>query len=83
LNTGCTIDHHNVIGCHVHIAPGVHLGGDVEIGDCSLIGIGASVKPGMRIGKSVTVGAGSVIIHDIPDHQTVAGVPARPITRRK
>lgn len=31
LNTGCTIDHDCVIGSYVHIAPGAHVAGGVEI----------------------------------------------------
>ncbi|HLB47504.1 MAG TPA: hypothetical protein VJL59_10910 [Anaerolineales bacterium] len=46
LNTGCTLDHHNRIGAHSHIAPGAHLGGEVTVGQGALdtfytaIGIG-------------------------------------------
>ena len=32
LNTSCSVDHHNEIGDHAHIAPGARLGGDVTIG---------------------------------------------------
>jgi len=77
LNTGCTIDHHNRIGDHAHIAPGVHLGGQVEIGQGALVGIGATVLPQRRIGAWSVVGAGAVVADDVPDNATVIGVPAR------
>jgi sugar O-acyltransferase (sialic acid O-acetyltransferase NeuD family) len=77
LNTGSTIDHHNEIGDHVHIAPGAHLGGDVRIGTGSLVGIGATVMPGRRVGAHCIVGAGALVRKDIPDGSTAVGVPAR------
>jgi len=76
LNTACTIDHHARIGDFVHVAPGVHLGGDVSVGAGSLIGIGAVVLPGVSIGSRAVVGAGAVVTRDVPDCATVVGVPA-------
>ena len=80
INTGATVDHHSVIGAHVHIAPGVHMGGAVHVGDGALVGIGATVLPGVRIGEWSTVGAGAVVTADVPPHATVIGVPARVLT---
>ncbi len=51
VNTGATIDHHARIGAHVHIAPGVHLGGTVTCGrGGAFLGIGSSVIPNRTIG---------------------------------
>jgi sugar O-acyltransferase (sialic acid O-acetyltransferase NeuD family) len=80
INTGATVDHHSVIGAHVHIAPGVHMGGGVHVGDGALVGIGATVLPHVRIGAWSTVGAGAVVTADVPPHATVVGVPARVLT---
>lgn len=77
INTAASVDHDCVIGDYVHIAPGVNLAGTVTVGDHTMIGIGACVIPGVTIGAGVMVGAGAVVIHDIPDGQTVVGVPAR------
>jgi sugar O-acyltransferase (sialic acid O-acetyltransferase NeuD family) len=77
LNTACTIDHDCVLEAHVHIAPGVHVAGAVRIGEGTLVGIGSSIIPQRTIGQWVTVGAGSVVIENVPDQVTVAGVPAR------
>ncbi len=77
LNTGCTIDHHSFIQDHAHIAPGVHLGGEVVVGKGTLIGIGASVIPGCHIGAECTVGAGAVVIKNLPEGVTAVGVPAK------
>lgn len=77
LNTGCSIDHDCVLGEAVHISPGARLGGGVQIGSQSWVGIGASVRQLICIGQRSMVGAGSVVISDIPDDMTVAGVPAK------
>jgi len=79
LNTGCTIDHHNLISAHVHVAPGVHMGGEVQIGEGALIGIGATIMPRCSVGAWSSVGAGAVVHHPIPSQLTVVGVPARPL----
>ncbi len=78
LNTACSVDHHNQVGDYVHVAPGVHTGGDVTIGAGTLIGIGATVMPQCRVGVWAVVGAGAVVTSDIPSEMTVAGVPAIP-----
>jgi sugar O-acyltransferase (sialic acid O-acetyltransferase NeuD family) len=81
LNTACSVDHHNKIADYVHIAPGVRLGGNVQVADGSMVGIGAVVLPGVRIGRNATVAAGSVVVRTVEDDCTVAGVPAAPLTR--
>lgn len=83
INTGATVDHDCVLGVGVHICPGVHLAGNVRVGSCSWIGIGAVAKQGVSIGSRVTVGAGAVVIGDIPDYATVVGNPARPLNRNR
>jgi acetyltransferase-like isoleucine patch superfamily enzyme len=81
LNTGCTIDHHNHLGDHVHIAPGVSLGGEVTIGKGTLVGIGATVIPRCSIGEWSIVGAGSLVTRSLPNHALAVGVPARIIRK--
>lgn len=79
LNTGCTIDHHNKIGPHAHIAPGVNLGGEVEVAQGAFMGIGSCAAPRVRIGAWSVVGAGAAVVSDVPGNETWAGVPARKI----
>ena len=76
LNTHCSVDHHNEINDHVHIAPGCVLGGDVSVGEGTLIGIGATVMPQKKIGSWSKIGAGAVVTKDIPDQATAVGIPA-------
>lgn len=82
LNTACSVDHHNEIGDHAHIAPGAHLAGRVRAGEGCFIGAGATVIPEMTVGAWSVVGAGACVIRPVPANIMVAGVPARPITGR-
>lgn len=81
INTGSTVDHDCVLGEGVHVCPGANLAGNVSVGDRSWIGIGSAVKQGVKIGRNVTVGAGAVVVNDLSDDRTYAGVPARPLIR--
>lgn len=83
INTGASVDHDCALGEGVHICPGVRLAGEVTVGACSWIGIGAVVIQQRKIGKGATVGAGAVVIRDVPDHVTVAGVPAKILKESK
>jgi UDP-perosamine 4-acetyltransferase len=79
INTGATVDHDCVVGDFAHLAPGVRLAGNVRVGDRSLVGVGATIIPGIEIGTGATVGAGSVVVSNVADRVTVAGVPAKPV----
>jgi acetyltransferase-like isoleucine patch superfamily enzyme len=69
--TRCTI------GDFTTIAPGVTICGDVAIGEACFIGAGATICNLVKVGSEVTVAAGAVVVADVPDGQTVMGVPAR------
>ena len=73
----CTITHDDVLDDFSTLAAGVALGGSVRIRKAAYIGMNASVRQGLTVGKSATVGMGSVVLSDVPDGQTWAGVPAR------
>lgn len=81
LNTGCTVDHHNQIGDHAHIAPGAHLGGEVTVGEGALVGIGATVMPRCQVGDWCVVGAGALVHRDLAPGITAVGVPAHVINK--
>ena len=75
----CHIAHNVIIGKHCLIVAGTVLGGSVEIGDYSYLGLNSSVKDHVKIGSHCIIGAGSTVIYDIPDNSVVAGNPAKHI----
>ena len=79
INHGAVVDHDVEIGAFSHIAPNASLGGHAKLGQRVLIGSGAVVLPSVVIGDDVTVGAGSVVIVDLPESGTYAGLPAKKI----
>jgi putative colanic acid biosynthesis acetyltransferase WcaF len=54
----------------------------IMIGKNSFIGARAMILPGVCIGDQVIVGAMSVVSKDVPDHQVIAGNPAKKIRER-
>jgi serine O-acetyltransferase len=82
---GVVIGETSEIGDDVLLYQGVTLGGTGKergkrhptLGNDVVIGTGAKVLGNIHIGNHSKVGAGSVVIHDVPDHSTVVGVPGR------
>lgn len=93
IGKGIMIDHANgvvigetaVVGNNVSIMQSVTLGGTgkehgdrhPKVADGVLISAGAKILGNIHIGKGAKVGAGSVVLQDVPEHCTVAGVPAK------
>jgi serine O-acetyltransferase len=78
-----------VIDDNVSMLQGVTLGGTgktqgdrhPKIREGVLLGAGAIVLGNIEVGAGSKVAAGSVVLHSVPPHCTVAGVPARPVGR--
>ena len=47
------------------------------LGDDVFVGAGAKIIGGIKVGSHVRVGANAVVVEDVPDYATVAGVPAK------
>lgn len=50
------------------------------IGNNVRLGVGAKVIGNVTVGDNAIIAAGAVVIHDVPENTTVAGVPAKVIT---
>jgi serine O-acetyltransferase len=93
IGKGIMIDHAHsivigetaVVGDNVSMLHEVTLGGTgkedgdrhPKIGNEVLIGAGAKVLGNIRVGCCSRIAAGSVVLEDVPDATTVAGVPAK------
>lgn len=77
LNTGCIIEHDNVLAGHVQVCPGVITAGCVTIQEESFIGMGATIINGVTIARRTIVGAAANVIRNTLPHTTVVGNPAK------
>jgi maltose O-acetyltransferase len=81
---GCFItDHNHQTAANLRIDQQPCRAIPVRIGQDVWLGAGAMILPGVTIGDGAVVAAGAVVTHDVHAGSIVAGVPARPIGRRK
>jgi UDP-3-O-[3-hydroxymyristoyl] glucosamine N-acyltransferase len=73
------VAHNVVIGRNCELTAGTITGGSTTIGDTCWTGLNSTLKNKIKIGNKVIVGAGACVIHDIPDEDIIAGVPAKSI----
>ena len=83
LNVGVTISHDTKVGRYSNVNPGVHLAGNVTIGEGCYIGMDAQVIQRRSIGPWTVVGAGAIVVRDLPANVTAVGVPATVIKSRR
>ena len=95
IGYGCRIVHGGpvvinasaVIGDNVDIYQFTSIGSmymtAAHIGNNVYIGPSVCIVEDVTIGNGVTIGAGAVVVKDIPDGVTVAGNPAREISRKE
>ena len=83
--TGIVIGETAIVENDVSILQSVTLGGTgktcgdrhPKVREGVMIGAGAKILGNIEIGRGAKIGAGSVVLHPVPPHTTVAGVPAR------
>ena len=84
---GIVINPTSIIGNNVNISQfttiGANEGEAAKIGNEVYIGPGVSIVENITIGNKVTIGAGAVVVKDVLENATVAGVPAKEISRKK
>jgi serine O-acetyltransferase len=89
LGGGLLLPHPNGVVIHPDAAIGVNClifqqvtigatgGGVPSLGGHVDVGAGAKIIGNIAIGDHVVIGANAVVVTDVPDHATAAGVPAR------
>ena len=93
LGPGTKMGHFSYIG-NAQIGPDVNIGAGTitcnfdgvnknptEIGSGAFIGSDTMLVAPVKVGDGAHTGAGSVVTHDVPPHDTVVGVPARPLRK--
>lgn len=78
LWSGNHIGHHSNIGSHCFVSSHVVVSGFVNIGESCFLGVNASIANNMNVGSRCVLGAGSLVIGDVPDDQTVVGIWKKP-----
>lgn len=76
------VAHNASVGKNCMLTAGTIIGGSAVIGDSCWTGLNCTVKDHARVGNNVIVGAGACVIHDVPDGDIVAGVPAKSIRHK-
>jgi sugar O-acyltransferase (sialic acid O-acetyltransferase NeuD family) len=79
INTCASVDHDCTVDDWVHICPGAHVAGRVNIGKRVWVGAGATINDHVTIGEGSVIGAGAVVLSPIPAGVVAYGVPARVI----
>ena len=74
------IAHNVVVGRHAAVIANAMVGGSTNIGDFSWVAPSVALMNGISLGKNTTAGLGAVVTKSIPDGETWAGIPARPLT---
>lgn len=77
INTAATIDHDCQLANAVHISPGVHLAGNVNVKECSWFGIGSCSVQNITIEQNCQIGAGATVVKSTKANGLYLGTPAK------
>ncbi len=88
---GVVIGETAIIGDDVYLYHQVTLGGTSSnkgkrhptVGDNVIVGAGAKVLGDIMIGSGARIGANAVVVQDVQAEQTVVGIPAKPVERKR
>jgi sugar O-acyltransferase (sialic acid O-acetyltransferase NeuD family) len=82
LNLSTTIGHDTKTGDFFTTAPGVHVNGKVNVGNCVYFGSNSSTVENISICDNVIIGAAACVSKDIIDSGTYVGVPAKKLEKK-
>lgn len=74
-------DHDHTPGPDGRPAGGALVGAPVTIGKRVWIGAHACILKGVHVGDGAIIAAGAVVTHDVAENTTVAGIPARAMSK--
>ena len=75
--------HNVVIGRHCLILGQVGFAGSTHLGDYAVVASQSGVAGHLKIGRQAIIGAKSGVMRDVPDKETVLGIPAAPDKQAK
>lgn len=79
VNLLTSVGHDVVIDDFCQINPNVSIGGGSVLREAVTVGSNAVILPKATVEEFAVVGAGSVVLRKVKAHQTVFGVPAKPV----
>ena len=82
LNTGSSLDHESTLGNYASLGPGARSGGNVTVGERTMIGMLAGILHGVKVGSDTVVGAQSLVNTDLDSNLVAWGTPARTVRTR-
>lgn len=83
VNIHAVIGHEAIIGDYSQLAPGAVVTGQCRLGEGTFVGSNASLYPGRRLSDYSVVAANSFVVTDLDEGQTVMGIPAKPVFKRR
>jgi len=75
--------HNVVIGRHCLILGQVGFAGSTQLGDYAVVASQSGIAGHLKIGRQAIIGAKSGVMRDVPDKETVLGIPAAPDKQAK
>lgn len=82
LNLATTIGHDVKTGNFFTTAPGVHINGKVNIGNCVYFGSNSSTVEDISIYENTIIGAGACVSKNILESGTYVGIPAKKLEKK-
>ncbi|GAB4469255.1 MAG: acetyltransferase [Thermoflexibacter sp.] len=79
LNSKAIVEYEAQIHDFVQVGAGSIIGAGAVVGEGTFIGAGVAIIAGVTIGKNARIGAGSLVMQNVAEGETVFGVPAKKI----